>query len=93
MSRSSNPAPERGGFPPGSRARARLLPGGGLRCAATAAALDIPPHGWVNLHFSVLPAWRGAAPVQHAVCAGDEITGATTFLFVKELDAGPRSAR
>jgi methionyl-tRNA formyltransferase len=53
------------------------------------AALDIPPHGWINLHFSVLPAWRGAAPVQHAVLHGDEITGATTFRIVKELDAGP----
>lgn len=53
------------------------------------AALDIPPHGWINLHFSVLPAWRGAAPVQHAILHGDEITGATTFRIVKELDAGP----
>ena len=53
------------------------------------AALDIPVHGWVNLHFSVLPAWRGAAPVQHAVLRGDDITGATTFQLVKELDAGP----
>lgn len=53
------------------------------------AALDVPAHGWVNLHFSVLPAWRGAAPVQAAVRAGDEITGATTFRIVKELDAGP----
>ena len=53
------------------------------------SALDIPSHGWVNLHFSVLPAWRGAAPVQHAVLRGDDITGATTFLIVKELDAGP----
>ncbi|HET7326136.1 MAG TPA: methionyl-tRNA formyltransferase [Nocardioidaceae bacterium] len=52
-------------------------------------ALDIPPHGWVNLHFSVLPAWRGAAPVQHALLAGDEITGASTFRIVGELDAGP----
>lgn len=52
-------------------------------------ALDIPRHGWVNLHFSVLPAWRGAAPVQHALWAGDEVTGATTFRIVKELDAGP----
>jgi methionyl-tRNA formyltransferase len=52
-------------------------------------ALDIPPHGWVNLHFSVLPAWRGAAPVQHAVLHGDDITGATTFRIVRELDAGP----
>lgn len=53
------------------------------------SALDIPRHGWVNLHFSVLPAWRGAAPVQHAIWHGDEVTGATTFRIVKELDAGP----
>jgi methionyl-tRNA formyltransferase len=52
-------------------------------------ALDIPPQGWVNLHFSVLPAWRGAAPVQHALLHGDDVTGATTFRIVKELDAGP----
>ncbi len=52
-------------------------------------ALDIPVHGWVNLHFSLLPAWRGAAPVQHALWAGDEVTGATTFRIVEELDAGP----
>ncbi|MCP2170211.1 methionyl-tRNA formyltransferase [Goodfellowiella coeruleoviolacea] len=52
-------------------------------------ALDIPRHGWVNLHFSLLPAWRGAAPVQAAVRAGDEITGASTFRIVRELDAGP----
>ncbi|GLZ43145.1 methionyl-tRNA formyltransferase [Actinokineospora sp. NBRC 105648] len=53
------------------------------------SALDIPPHGWVNLHFSLLPAWRGAAPVQAAVWHGDEITGASTFRIVKALDAGP----
>ena len=53
------------------------------------AALDIPALGWVNLHFSLLPAWRGAAPVQAAIRAGDEITGASTFRIVKELDAGP----
>ena len=53
------------------------------------AALDIPRHGWVNLHFSVLPAWRGAAPVQHAIIAGDDVTGASTFRIVKALDAGP----
>ncbi|KOU52919.1 methionyl-tRNA formyltransferase [Streptomyces sp. WM6378] len=52
-------------------------------------ALDIPAHGWVNLHFSLLPAWRGAAPVQHAVMAGDEITGAATFLIEEGLDSGP----
>ncbi len=52
-------------------------------------ALDIPAHGWVNLHFSLLPAWRGAAPVQHAIMAGDEITGASTFLIEEGLDSGP----
>jgi methionyl-tRNA formyltransferase len=53
------------------------------------SALGIPPHGWVNLHFSLLPAWRGAAPVQRSLWAGDDVTGATTFRIVKELDAGP----
>ena len=53
------------------------------------SVLDVPRHGWVNLHFSVLPAWRGAAPVQHALLHGDEVTGATTFRIVPELDAGP----
>jgi methionyl-tRNA formyltransferase len=53
------------------------------------AALEIPRHGWVNLHFSLLPAWRGAAPVAHAIAHGDDITGATTFRIVAELDAGP----
>jgi methionyl-tRNA formyltransferase len=52
-------------------------------------ALDIPAHGWVNLHFSLLPAWRGAAPVQHAIRHGDDVTGATTFQIVRALDAGP----
>ncbi|MFE2513524.1 methionyl-tRNA formyltransferase [Streptomyces naganishii] len=52
-------------------------------------ALDVPAHGWVNLHFSLLPAWRGAAPVQHALMAGDEITGASTFLIEEGLDSGP----
>lgn len=52
-------------------------------------ALDIPALGWINLHFSVLPAWRGAAPVQRAIMAGDEVTGATVFSLVEELDAGP----
>ncbi len=51
--------------------------------------LDIPTYGWVNLHFSLLPRWRGAAPVQRAIMAGDALTGATTFLLVPELDAGP----
>jgi methionyl-tRNA formyltransferase len=53
------------------------------------AVLDVPRNGWVNLHFSVLPAWRGAAPVQRAVIAGDEVTGATTFLIEEGLDTGP----
>ena len=53
------------------------------------AALEIPRHGWVNLHFSLLPAWRGAAPVQHAIMAGDEVTGACTFRLEAGLDTGP----
>ena len=53
------------------------------------AALAVPAHGWVNLHFSLLPAWRGAAPVQRAVMAGDEVTGATTFRLEAGLDTGP----
>ena len=53
------------------------------------AALAVPAYGWVNLHFSLLPAWRGAAPVQHAVLAGDDVTGATTFRLEEGLDTGP----
>jgi methionyl-tRNA formyltransferase len=53
------------------------------------AALAIPEQGWVNLHFSLLPAWRGAAPVQAAIRAGDEITGATTFRLEEGMDTGP----
>ena len=53
------------------------------------AALEIPKHGWVNLHFSLLPAWRGAAPVQHAVLHGDEVTGASVFELEAGLDTGP----
>lgn len=52
-------------------------------------ALEIPAHGWVNLHFSLLPAWRGAAPVQHSIMAGDEVTGASTFRIQEGLDDGP----
>lgn len=52
-------------------------------------ALDIPPHGWVNLHFSLLPAWRGAAPVQRAILHGDDVTGAATFQIEEGLDTGP----
>jgi methionyl-tRNA formyltransferase len=51
--------------------------------------LAVPKLGWINLHFSVLPAWRGAAPVQAAIAAGDEVTGATTFLIERALDSGP----
>ena len=54
-----------------------------------APALAVPRHGWINLHFSLLPAWRGAAPVQHAVMAGDEVTGASTFRLEQGLDTGP----
>ena len=53
------------------------------------AALKLPRYGWINLHFSLLPAWRGAAPVQHALINGDDITGASTFLLEEGLDTGP----
>ncbi|MEH3142090.1 MAG: methionyl-tRNA formyltransferase [Mycobacterium kyogaense] len=53
------------------------------------ALLDVPARGWVNLHFSLLPAWRGAAPVQAAIAAGDTVTGATTFQIEPSLDSGP----
>ena len=52
-------------------------------------ALAVPRHGWINLHFSLLPAWRGAAPVQRAIIAGDQITGACTFQLEEGLDTGP----
>jgi methionyl-tRNA formyltransferase len=54
-----------------------------------AQVLDVPKHGWVNLHFSLLPAWRGAAPVQHAILHGDDVTGASTFRIEQGLDTGP----
>ena len=53
------------------------------------SVLEIPKHGWINLHFSLLPAWRGAAPVQHAVLHGDEVTGAAVFQIEEGLDTGP----
>lgn len=53
------------------------------------AVLEIPLRGWVNLHFSLLPAWRGAAPVQHAVLRGDQLTGASVFQLEQGLDTGP----
>jgi methionyl-tRNA formyltransferase len=85
--------PRRAGAPEFLRRLAELAPD----CCPVVAfgallprsALEVPPQGWVNLHFSILPAWRGAAPVQAAVRHGDELTGATTFRIVKELDAGP----
>jgi methionyl-tRNA formyltransferase len=52
-------------------------------------ALSLPKHGWINLHFSLLPAWRGAAPVQHAILHGDDTSGASTFLIGPGLDDGP----
>ena len=51
--------------------------------------LDVPKHGWVNVHFSLLPQWRGAAPVQYAILSGDEFTGVTTFQIDEGLDTGP----
>lgn len=54
-----------------------------------AQLLDLPQYGWINLHFSLLPAWRGAAPVQRAIMAGDDVTGATTFRIDAGLDTGP----
>jgi len=51
--------------------------------------LAVPANGWINLHFSLLPAWRGAAPVQAAIAAGDTVTGATTFQIELALDSGP----
>lgn len=58
-----------------------------------ASLLDVPAHGWLNLHFSLLPAWRGAAPVQRAVMAGDTLTGASVFRLEEGLDTGPVLAR
>lgn len=50
--------------------------------------LSTPTHGWINLHFSLLPEWRGAAPVQRAIIAGDKTLGASIFQLVSALDAG-----
>lgn len=50
--------------------------------------LSAPRLGWINLHFSLLPRWRGAAPVQRAIIAGDDLTGASVFQLIPELDAG-----
>jgi methionyl-tRNA formyltransferase len=85
--------PERPGEPDFLAELARL----GVQCCPVVGygsllpprALAVPAHGWVNLHFSLLPAWRGAAPVQHAILHGDEITGASTFQIEAGLDTGP----
>lgn len=53
------------------------------------ALLEVPTHGFVNLHLSLLPRWRGAAPVQHALRAGDEVTGVTVFVLDEGMDTGP----
>jgi len=58
-------------------------------CLIPDSLLAVPAHGWVNVHFSLLPAWRGAAPVQRAIMAGDKVSGVTTFELVHDLDAGP----
>ena len=58
-------------------------------CLIPERLLGVPKLGWVNLHFSLLPAWRGAAPVQRAIMAGERQTGVTTFRLVREMDAGP----
>ena len=76
------------------RAARRAAPSTAPRSWPTAPWCRRPPwtcraHGWVNLHFSLLPAWRGAAPVQHAIMAGDEVTGASTFRLEAGLDTGP----
>jgi methionyl-tRNA formyltransferase len=85
--------PERAGDPVLADRLAELAPDccpvvayGGL---IPSGLLRLPAHGWVNVHYSLLPRWRGAAPVQRAILAGDEITGVTVFELVKELDAGP----
>jgi methionyl-tRNA formyltransferase len=54
--------------------------------------LAVPKHGWINVHFSLLPQWRGAAPVQYAILSGDEFTGVTTFQIDEGLDTGPMLA-
>jgi methionyl-tRNA formyltransferase len=85
--------PARAGDPELARRLAELRPDccpvvayGGL---IPRSLLDLPAYGWVNVHFSLLPRWRGAAPVQHAILAGDEVTGVTVFELVEALDAGP----
>src|SRR5699024_633197 len=69
----------------------------GIDCVAVVAygalirepSLSLPHHGWINLHFSLLPRWRGAAPVQHAIMAGDTVSGVSVFQIEAGLDTGP----
>lgn len=53
------------------------------------AVLNLPPHGCINVHASLLPRWRGAAPVQAAILAGDQVTGSTIMLMDADMDTGP----
>ena len=82
--RSRRPRPARRRIAPDVRARSSPTAASSRRPRST-----IPTHGWVNLHFSLLPAWRGAAPVQHAIWRGDDVTGASTFALEEGLDTGP----
>ncbi|MCS4535146.1 methionyl-tRNA formyltransferase [Corynebacterium sp. HS2168-gen11] len=90
------PSTLRAGTPDGDQFRSDLA-ALNIDCAPVVAygnlipadLLDAVPHGWVNLHFSLLPRWRGAAPVQAAIAAGDTTTGATTFRIDEGLDTGP----
>ena len=55
--------------------------------------LQLPRFGCINIHVSLLPRWRGAAPIEHAILNGDKITGLTIFKLVEKLDAGPIIAK
>lgn len=89
------PSTLKAGTPDGEAVRARLkelapevVPVVAYGNLIPSDLLAVPDHGWVNLHFSLLPAWRGAAPVQAAIRAGEQITGATTFRIDEGLDTG-----
>ncbi len=84
--RAGDPGLARPGWPNWPRDCCPVVAYGGL---IPQRLLELPSHGWVNVHFSLLPRWRGAAPVQHAILAGDEVTGVTVFELVAALDAGP----
>ena len=74
---------------PARRSRRTRAPSWPTATSSRRTRSTIPRLGWINLHFSLLPAWRGAAPVQHAIMAGDEVTGASTFVIERGLDTGP----